>query len=299
MKINRNLISPVFLFTTLLFLGCGSHFVKKQTVSEVSYFDIQNAKIAYITYGEGEPLIMCMGYGGNMDLWDERFVNLLKKNYKVIVFDYRGMGFSTNTDSSFTMQTLADDVNELYKVLEIDKAHILGWSMGGYVAQTFAINYPEKVNKLILYATDFGDTLTLTPSPEISDILADANATPDEMTGTLIPKDWLNDHPNVLKAFSNVKEPVNPETVKIQNKNCLLWLEPNGGSMGRLHKLKMPTLVIAGKEDVVTPWENSKMLSDSIRNSTLIAIDKGGHGLMYQYPDALGKYILTFLEQER
>ncbi|MBZ0199774.1 MAG: alpha/beta hydrolase, partial [Ignavibacteriaceae bacterium] len=102
-----------------------------------------------------------------------------------------------------------------------------------------------------------------------------------------------------FKAFSKAKEPVNYKTIIIQDTICARWLKPNGGSMEYLNKLKMPTLVITGDEDEVVPWKNSEMISDSIQNSTLIRMDKGGHGLMYQYPKVMGNYILTFFEQKQ
>ncbi|MBZ0200360.1 MAG: alpha/beta hydrolase, partial [Ignavibacteriaceae bacterium] len=189
-------LGTLLIISIFLSQGCNQQHFNKETVPEVNYFEIQNAKIAYTIYGQGDPIILCMGYGGNMDLWDEHFIDLLKQKFKVIVFDYRGMGYSTNSDSTFTINTLADDINELCQFLNIDKAHILGWSMGGYVAQTFAINYPEKVNKLVLYATDFGGTVAQTSSQEIANILSDSTSTPSQMIGTLIPKDWLKDHPD-------------------------------------------------------------------------------------------------------
>ncbi|MDO8898261.1 MAG: alpha/beta hydrolase, partial [Bacteroidales bacterium] len=120
----------------------------------VMYADIANAKIAYKTYGSGEPLIMCIGFSTNMDLWSTKAIEILQTKYKVIVFDYRGMGLSTNTESTMSVSALAEDLNALLSALRIDKTHVLGWSMGGYVAQMFAINHPEKVNKLVLYATN-------------------------------------------------------------------------------------------------------------------------------------------------
>ena len=292
------LVSLHFIILFSLLAGCRQG-TNTREESAVRYFETDNARIAYITYGKGEPIIMCMGYSGNMDLWDERLINLLQQNYQVIVFDYRGMGYSTNTDNNFTIKTHADDINQLCKHLKIEKANILGWSMGGYVAQTFALNYPEKVNKLVLYATDFGDTLAVLPSPEIGKILSDTTATPAQMIGTLIPKEWLNKHGSTLKtAFANVKEPVNNKTIKIQDENCSQWVSPNGGSVGKLYKLQMPTLIISGKKDVITPWQNALMLSDSIKNATLIGMDNGGHGLMFQYPTSMANYILAFLKGE-
>lgn len=302
MKTSKNFLLRLFgislLFSCFLFTGCSKQQPEKDTPPELQYFDAPNAKIAFRTYGQGEPLLMCMGYSANMDIWDTSLIDLLKQKYKVTVFDYRGMGYSTNTDTSFTINTLAEDLNGLCDFLQLKKANIMGWSMGGYVAQSFAINHPEKVNKLILYATDLGDTIAIPPDQEILELLADTLATPAQIMGTLFPSKWVETHPNLEKYFSNAKEPLNYKTIKLQDAASSIWLSPGGGSAGHLHKLKMPTLIISGDMDVVVPYKNSEMLSDSIASSTLIKMNDGGHGLMFQYPETVGRYILTFLEQD-
>lgn len=266
-----------------------------QPAPVVMYADIDNAKIAYKIYGEGEPLIMCIGYATNMDLWSTDVINVFQENYKVIVFDYRGMGYSTNLDSSFTISSLGEDVNTLLDKLNIKKANVLGWSMGGYVAQMFAVNHPEKVDKLVLYATDYGDTLTVNPSQAIIDILSNPSATPLERLGTLFPDDWLALNPEPWKVLPNATEPYDDETIGLQYEAVQEWLSPGGGSANELHKLNMPVLLICGDKDKVVPCVNSLMLNDSISSSTLIKMNDCGHGLMYQLPDGFADYVKGFL----
>ena len=302
MKTSKNFLLGLMVISLLssffLFTGCSKQRVKKDALPELQYFNAPNTKIAFRTYGQGEPILMCMGYSANMDMWDTSLIDLLKEKYKVTIFDYRGMGYSTNTDTSFTINTLAEDLNGLCDFLKLNKANIMGWSMGGYVAQSFAINHPEKVNKLILYATDLGDTIAIPPDQEILELLADTLSTPAQIMGTLFTPKWLETHPDLEKYFSNAKEPLNYKTIKLQDAASSVWLSPGGGSAGHLHTLKMPTLIISGDMDAVVPYKNSEILSDSITSSTLIKMNNGGHGLMFQYPETVGNYILTFLEQE-
>jgi pimeloyl-ACP methyl ester carboxylesterase len=262
---------------------------------EVQYIDITKARIAYKIYGNGDPLIMCMGYASNMDLWSTDAIAILKNKYKLIVFDYRGMGYSTNADTSFTIGTLADDVNELLGNLNIPRAHVLGWSMGGYVAQMFAIKYPEKVNKLVLYATDCGDTITVNPSQDIIDILSNPTSTPLELLSTLFPDDWLATHPEPWKYLPDAIEPYNNETIGLQYYVIQDWLSPGGGSAGQLNQLNMPVLLICGIQDKVVPSINSTILADSIQTATIIRVQDSGHGMMYQMPETFANYVLTFL----
>lgn len=267
-----------------------------QNSDEPLFAEITNAKIAYKIYGEGEPLVMCMGYASNMDSWSTKVIEMLEQEYKVIVFDYRGMGYSTNSAQSFTISTLAEDINELLIALKIDQTNVLGWSMGGYVAQMFAADHPEKVNKLVLYATNCGDTVTVNPTQEIIDILSNPLSTPMELLGTLFPDDWLASHPEPWTFLPEVKEPFNGETIGMQYNAIQGWLSEGGGSWGRLDELKMPVLLICGDQDKVVPCINSSILADSISSAVLIKVNDTGHGMMYQLPEIFANYVLSFLD---
>ncbi|HII07618.1 MAG TPA: alpha/beta hydrolase, partial [Methanotrichaceae archaeon] len=91
---------------------------------------VNDIEIAYKTFGEGEPLVLIMGYGSTMDLWPPRFLDKLSSKYKVIVFDNRGMGYSTAPSGNFSIEEMADDAAGLLDIREIEQAHVLGWSMG-------------------------------------------------------------------------------------------------------------------------------------------------------------------------
>lgn len=264
-------------------------------MDDVKYIDIPNANIAYKTLGSGEPLIMCTGYTSTMDLWSTELINQLQKNFTVILFDYRGMGLSKNNSVSFSINTLSDDVKLLMKGLNIRKANVLGWSMGGFVAQMFAIKHADSVSKLILYATNCGDTKTINPKKEITDILSNPKSSPLELISTLFPDEWLLSHSEPWKYLPEVNEPMNIDTIKLQYEAVQDWLKPGGGSMQHLHKLNIPVLVICGKEDKVVPYENSIILSDLISSSTLKVVEDTGHGLMYQLPKYFSNEVINFL----
>jgi pimeloyl-ACP methyl ester carboxylesterase len=270
---------------------------KPDTVgTEIQYADIPNARIAYKSYGSGEPLVMCIGFATNMDQWSTEVIVQLQKKYQVIVFDYRGMGLSTNTDTAFTIHTLAEDLDALLEALKIRKAHVLGWSMGGFVAQMFAVKHPEKVQQLVLYATNCGDTLRIDPSEEIVEILSNPKSTPMQMLSTLFPDDWLASHTKPWTVLPEATEPTQGITIGMQYGAIQQWLTPGGGSATQLKKLKMPVLVICGDQDKVCPSSNSDLLAKAISKSTLIKVTDSGHGLMYQLPDVFAGHVLDFLK---
>jgi len=122
--------------------------MSKAKINDINmYYDVQ---------GDGFPLVMIMGFLGNADLWDPRMLPALADKFKVITFDNRGAGRTDVSDKEFSIRLLAEDTVGLMDVLNVPKAHVLGISMGGMIAQELALNYPERVEKLILSSTFCG-----------------------------------------------------------------------------------------------------------------------------------------------
>lgn len=109
--------------------------------------------IAYKLIGSGEPLVMLMGLGGTMERWPQAIVDLLSKQYQLIILDNRGMGLTTVNDETFSYKLFADDVVGLLDALGVAKAHVLGYSLGSTMTQELLYEYPQRVNKAIIYAT--------------------------------------------------------------------------------------------------------------------------------------------------
>jgi hypothetical protein len=113
--------------------------------------------IAYKIFGNaGEPILLIIGYRETMDVWNSPLLNNLASKYKVILFDNRGMGETSAGNKEFTMDLFTEDTVWLLNSLDVEKAHVLGWSMGTNIALNLAINYPSRVNKLVLYAAVCG-----------------------------------------------------------------------------------------------------------------------------------------------
>jgi pimeloyl-ACP methyl ester carboxylesterase len=122
---------------------------------QVGYIDM-----AYKAFGQGQPLIMIIGSSSTMDLWPPEVLSRLSSSYRVIIFDNRGMGNTTASPGNFSILQFAEDTAGLMDALGIKSAHILGWSMGSFIAQELALNHPEKVDKLVLYAGNCGPRLS-------------------------------------------------------------------------------------------------------------------------------------------
>lgn len=109
--------------------------------------------IAYKLIGSGEPLVLLMGLGGTMEQWPQAVIDLLSQQYQLIILDNRGMGLSTVNDDPFSYKLFADDVVGLLDALGVSKAHVLGYSLGSTMTQELLYEYPQRVNKAVVYAT--------------------------------------------------------------------------------------------------------------------------------------------------
>ena len=116
------------------------------------YMTVGDVRIHYHIFGCGEPLILIGGFCGDISSW-KHAVPLLEEQYRLIAFDNRGSGLTIYGEQEFTMADMADDVAGLMTGLGIGRAHVLGWSMGGNVAQELSIRYPDKVAGLVLMST--------------------------------------------------------------------------------------------------------------------------------------------------
>lgn len=255
--------------------------------------------VSYRIIGDGYPLLLITGYSATMDMWDSHMIKTLSSRYKLILFDNRGIGKTTASEKPFTIELFAEDTIGLMDALKIQKAHVLGWSMGTFIATELALKYPERIDKLILYAGNCGwqGREVVEARPEVSAALLDLSVTNEERAKQLIsilyPKKWLEDHPDFIKQLPGPKEPVSPASIEQQGQAMKAW----PGTCGRIDKLVQPTLIITGVEDVIIPPANAFLLASRISGSWLIRLP-GGHSNMYQYPKTFSRCLLTFLEAE-
>lgn len=231
-----------------------------------------------------------------MNLWEERLLRSFSKKYKVIVFDNRGMGETSSGHKSFTIEQFADDTYELMSALNIEKAHILGWSMGASIAQELALRHPENVNKLILYASLCHPEI-FPPEPEVLSKLESTLGVPTEKGNAwlrlIFPSIWIkNNQDRIREIFQRPLGNMNPETIVKQAEAINKW----EGSCNRLPFLRHETLVIDGKDDLILPSENSEYLASKLPNSKLVLIAEAGHALMFQYPDKFNLILNLFLD---
>ena len=127
--------------------------IQNITVKKVHVGDIE---IAYKMFGNGEPILLISGSSSDMNDWQPSILRDFSLNHTVIVFDSRGIGNTTTGSKPYTTEQLANDTAGLLDALKIQKADVLGYSLGSFVAQQLTVSHPEKVNRLVLVAASCG-----------------------------------------------------------------------------------------------------------------------------------------------
>jgi pimeloyl-ACP methyl ester carboxylesterase len=270
--------------------------VQNIIIKKVRVADID---IAYRVFGKGNPLLLISGSGLVMDAWEPIVLKDLSANHTVIIFDNRGVGNTTSGTRPFSMVQFANDVAGFLDALKIQKADVLGFSMGSFIAQELGVLHPEKVNRLILYGASCGGKDGIPQSIEVVRILSDfvnnRSQDPEKVLSVTFPLAWIKSHPNVTLPSSN--EIIIPYTLREQFNLVKDWFAKNwSGVCDQLAKSSIPTLVITGTEDISVPAANSLIIVEKIPGAWLVQIKGGGHGLMYQYPEKFGKIVIAFLE---
>jgi pimeloyl-ACP methyl ester carboxylesterase len=204
---------------------------------EVRYAQVGEIKLAYYIRGEGQPLVMINGFLTMMSMWDPALIQELAKHNKLILFDNRGVGFSTDTKTNnTTMEQMADDTAGLIRALGLKKANVLGYSMGARIGQQLIIRQPELINKAVLAGPNPGGSHQ---DPAARDVEAELNS------------------PNV--PFTTSKETI----ARLDRAHTTLW-KANNSNFQNLKNVKIPVLVTDGRSDVVDPPKNSRMIANQI-----------------------------------
>ena len=262
--------------------------------------------IAYKQLGNDNdnPIVLITGCCTTMDMWSPTLLKELSSNRSVIIFDNPEAGESTTGTRDFSINQFAIDTIGLLDALKIEKADILGTSMGSFIAQELVLTNPNRVNNLILYASSCGGKDAVLPEPQVLQAIetmsrANTSSPPtqediDRITSTLFPPEWFKANPNYQNYIPLPKESVSPEIIQRQNEAIVSWI--TRGTCNALSNITQPTLVIVGTDDIWTPAVNSLMIAERIPGSWLVQIKDAGHGLMYQYPDKFSKVVSTFLQ---
>jgi pimeloyl-ACP methyl ester carboxylesterase len=254
--------------------------------------------IAYKIFGKGEPFLLISGLNLVMDAWEPSVLTDLSSNRTVIIFDNRGVGNTTDGTKPFSIIQFANDTSGLLDALKIQKADVLGFSMGSFIAQELALLHPGKVNRLVLYGASCGGKENIPQSPEVAKILSEfvnhRSQDVEKVLSVIFPLSWIKSHPDRV-GIPQSREIVPANTLKQQYNIIQNWFSTDwSGVCSQLSRISVPTLVITGTEDIDVPLANSLIITSKIPGSWLVQIKGAGHGLMQQHPEKFARVLQTF-----
>ena len=260
---------------------------------------IDGAQIVYRRIGHGRPLVVLNGFAATSADWDPSFIDGLASSNELILLDNRGIGRSTDNGRPFDIAQLADDVLRVAETLGVERINMLGWSMGGCIAQTLATQHPGRINKLILLSTDPGGADADLALAAVWSQLVDMSGTPHDqarrLLSLLFPSDVAE---SIYRELGDIvaaaRAQLSPSLVNRQAAAMDAWHRTGVGN--RLQEMNVPVLVATGTADVVIPPSNSLKLVNAIPGAWLAQFNGGGHAFMAQYPQPLADLINSFLE---
>ncbi|WP_404787893.1 alpha/beta fold hydrolase [Altericista sp. CCNU0014] len=258
---------------------------------------ISNIEMYYEVHGSGEPVVLIHGLSMDSSTWFNQ-VPVLSQNYKVVVFDNRGVGQTDAPNKDYSTEMMADDAVALLKFLNVDNAHILGFSMGGMIAQIIALKYPELVKSLLLNAT-----ATQFPAKAKHLIQTWLRMLNENVSlETRIREGFLWGYTN---EFFEDDERVTASVNLAIDRPHLLSTRGFAGQVAALMKhdtrsqishISVPTLVLIGEDDTFIPRKFSEELAARIPKAELVVLERGGHNCWIEFPGLFNQAVMQFLE---
>jgi len=259
---------------------------------------VGDINIEYYVEGKGPPLLMIMGFIGHAGFWGEPFLERLRPHFRIIRFSNRGTGHTDKPGGDVTIRLMAEDAAGLLRELGIQRAHVLGISMGGMIAQELVLNHPQAVQRLVLGCTTCGSAHGAPHRPEVMGGSAQA--------GPITPQERIRQF--LLAA-------VTPEFLQRTETEFWAWViaawlaaptpwETIGRHFAaiesfdtyeRLPQVQAPTLIIHGDRDLLMPVENAEVLRQSIRGSRVQIVPGVGHLFFWEKPQEAAQAIMQFL----
>jgi len=215
---------------------------------------VNGFSLYYEIQGDGEPVVLIPGFAAGRETWVLQTPSL-SRDFRVITFDPRGVSESDKPEGPQSISLLADDLAHLLQALGISKAHIVGASFGGFVAQEFALRYPFMTRKLVLCCTSFGGPKHVQPEPETLKMVAAAKKL-------------------------NVSQFEAATSFDVES---------------RVGGIRSQTLVLSGDADEIVPVQNSRNLAAKIPGATLRIVEGGSHTFFSERADEFNQLVTEFL----
>jgi 3-oxoadipate enol-lactonase len=269
---------------------------------------VGDIEMYYEEHGRGDPLLLIMGLAADSTAWMFQVPDFAAR-YRTIVFDNRGVGRSDKPAGPYSIHQMADDAAGLLDVLGIERARVVGVSMGGMIAQELALRHPGRVRALVLACTypepdaeverqrefsigQFGGSVTATGEMKIDVTAIDPLGLFQHLMPAVFNQEFIErEIGKLVQAFGGALQyGFNMEAILGQVAATM-----SHKATDRLHRIAAPTLVITGDADRLIPPANSDILARHIPGAKLVKIPGGSHGFNFETPDIFNREVLDFL----
>ena len=262
----------------------------------MAFINVNGIQMAYTDTGAGRPVVLIHGYPFNRSLWNEQ-VAALSGSYRVIAPDLRGFGESDSSAEVATMNRMAQDVGLLLDHLGIARATLGSLSMGGYVALAFYKQFASRVRALILAdtrATPDTEEAKQTRAQQAEKALAEGMAgIADAMLPKLLTPETVSKRPEIVKRVRDMMLKTKPEGAAA----ALRGMAEREDLTSLLSKITVPTLIIVGAEDAITPVADSEKMNAGIGGSRLVVLENAGHVSNLERTEQFNEALLEFLQE--
>ena len=259
--------------------------------------DLADVEIYYEDQGKGFPLVLIPGFASGAWSWAWQ-TGALAEIFRVITFDPPGVARSKMIDDgAVSIEVIADDIAAMLDVLLIGKAHVLGISFGGFVAQEFAFRHPKRLSRLVLASTSFGGQNHVSPSLEVLASFASTEGlnTTDRIRRYLtqaFSPEFVESNPDIVEHFCGLRESnIVPEQVYMQQLQSAMRFDLEE----RVPKIAAETLILTGDGDTVVPVQNSRNLAAKLPNARLEIIPGCGHMAFVERSGEFNRIVRDFL----
>jgi pimeloyl-ACP methyl ester carboxylesterase len=251
--------------------------------------------VGYRVVGSGPPLVLIMGYSATMEAWDPRLVDALARDYRVVTFDNSGIGDTQPLPAPLTIDAMANQTSALIAALGLGRPDVLGWSMGGMIAQALAVLHPSQVRRLVLCATSPGTGQVVRPPQAEVRALTSGNS--QEIAAALFPANQVKAYDAFAAAISGY--PAGPSassaTIAAQARAIIGWWDGTDAAGGEVTGISVPTLIADGTADRLDPVANDHALANLIPGSKLVLYPDAGHAFLFQVGAPFTTLVESFL----
>jgi 3-oxoadipate enol-lactonase len=264
---------------------------------------LDEVDIAYGVHGKGDPLLLIMGVAGTKEVWTFQ-IRAFAAHYRVVTFDNRGAGKTRAASQPLTLEAMAADTVGLLDALGISSTHLLGYSLGGIIAQEVAIRYPERVRKLILAATTAVGPGTEDTSTEMQQAIgletdgAGAQVRQGSFAGVLPRLARLAFGKPVIRALIGPLARIYSWRTGSAGIAGQMQAPASADTLGRLGQIRAQTLVITGTGDRLVPPRSSQVLAGRIPGARLVLVEGGSHAFVIEMYRRFNQEVLRFLAEE-